>query len=294
MKVFVTGASGFIGSAIVQELLSAGHQVIGLARSDDSAKTLTEKGIEVLRGNLEDLESLKKGAEKADGVIHTAFIHDFSNFAAAAATDKAAIEAMGSVLKGSNRPLLVTGGTAGLQPGNGNLITEDDAAPAQPRASESAAIALANSGINASAVRLPPSVHGVGDHHGFVPTLIKIAREKGVAAYVGEGNNRWPAVHCLDAARLFRLAIEKGAGGMRYNGIGDEGIFMHKIAEVIGQHLNVPVASKSLEEADAHFGWISRFSMIDAPSSNLKTKEFLGWEPIQTGLLEDVAENYFK
>ena len=294
MKVFVTGASGFVGSAIVDELMSAGHQVIGLARSDESANYLAEKGVEVLRGNLEDLNSLKQGAEKSDAVIHAGFIHDFANFAASVAIDKIAIETIGSVLKGSHRPLLVTGGMAGVKPGNGSLITEEDAAPSQPRASEATAMALAEAGVAASVVRLPPSVHSEKDKHGFVPTLIRIAREKGLSAYVGDGSNRWPAVHVSDAAHLYRLAIEKGAGGMRYNVIGDEGVLMSKIAEVIGQCLNLPVASKTPEEADAHFGWMSRFIVIDAPSASEKTREFLGWKPVEIGLIEDMVENYFK
>lgn len=292
MKVFVTGASGFIGSAIVQELLNAGHQVIGLARSDESAKALQDCGAEVLRGSLEDTDSLKKGAGSSDGVIHAAFIHDFSKFEAAAATDKAAIEAIGSVMAGSRRPLIVTGGLAGIKPGSGGLVTEDDAAPAFPRASEATALALAESGIAASVIRLPPSVHDKGDG-GFIPALIGIAKQKGVSAYVGDGSNQWPAVHRADAARLYRLALEKGAGGKRYNGIGDSGIPVREIAEAIGKHLNFPVVSKTAEEATAHFGWMGRFIVLDAPSSAKQTEEFLGWRPTGIGLLEDMNENYF-
>ncbi|GAB3940567.1 SDR family oxidoreductase [Spirosoma harenae] len=291
MRVFVTGASGFIGSAIVQELITAGHQVVGLARSDKSAEALFKAGADVLRGSLEDPDSLKKGAAEADGVIHTAFIHDFNQYLAAAETDKQAIDAIGSVLAGSDRPFIVTGGILGLRT-DGNFITEDDPAPGFPRASETTAIALADAGVHASVIRLPPSVHDAGDQ-GFVPFIINTARKKGVSAYVGDGSNRWPAVHRLDAAHLFRLALEKGATGARYNAIGDEGIPVHEIAEVIGKHLNVPVVSISREEAAGHFEWMSRFIVFDSPAASPKTKSQLGWEPTNTGLLEDLAKHYF-
>lgn len=291
MRVFVTGASGFIGSAIVRELLAAGHQVVGLARSDASAQALTEAGLDVLRGSLEDLNSLKEGAANADGVIHTAFIHDFSQYEAAAVTDKAAIEAMGSVLAGSNRPLIVTAGTAGLN-GAGELITEDDPAPAGPRASEVTGLSVAQLGVRASVVRLPPSVHDRGDR-GFVPTLINIARNKGVSAYVGDGSNRWPAVHRLDAAHLFRLALERGMAGTRYHGVADEGIPVRQIAEVIGRHLNLPVVSVSPDEAADHFGWMGRFIVINSPSSSAKTREQLGWQPTHPNLIEDLEMGHY-
>ncbi|GAB3705757.1 SDR family oxidoreductase [Spirosoma flavus] len=291
MRVFVTGASGFIGSAIVQELLNAGHQIVGLARSEESAQSLTKAGAEVLRGTLEDLDSLKKGAANADGVIHTAFIHDFSNYVAAAQTDKRAIEAIGSVLAGSDHPFVVTAGILGLRT-DGGFITEDDFAPQGGRASEAAAMSQAEAGVRASVIRLPPSVHDAGDY-GFVPFIINTARKKGVSAYVGDGNNRWPAVHRLDAAKLFRLALEKGATGARYNAIGDEGIPLREIAEVIGRHLNVPVVSISPEEAASHFDWMSRFITFDSPATCTKTKADLGWEPIHPGLIDDLNQGHY-
>ncbi|GAB4022635.1 SDR family oxidoreductase [Spirosoma koreense] len=292
MRVFVTGASGFVGSAVVQELLSAGHQVIGLARSEESAQSLTKAGAEVLRGSLEDLDSLKKGAAEADGIIHTAFIHDFSNYIAAAETDKRAIEAIGSVLTGSDRPFVVTGGILGLRT-DSNFTTEDDPAPGFPRASEATAMALAEAGVHASVIRLSPSVHDAGDY-GFIPILINTARQKGVSAYVGEGSNRWPAVHRLDAARLYRLALEKGAVGARYNAIGDTGIPIREIAEVIGQQLNLPVVSIAPDEAAGHFGWMGRFIAFDNPATSLKTQQQLGWEVTHPGLIDDLNQgDYF-
>lgn len=292
MRVFLTGASGFIGSAIVQELISAGHQVVGLVRSEASAKILTEAGAEPLMGSLDDLDGLKRGAEAADAVIHTAFIHDFSNYAASAQADKQAIETLGAALAGSNRPLIVTGGVLGLTPGHGDLITEDDAAAPMPRASEASAMALTDSGIRTGVIRLAPSVHGPNDH-GFVPTLIQVAREKGVSAYIGDGSNRWPAVHRLDAARLYRLAIEKGTVGSRYNGIAEEGIPFREIAEAIGKQLNVPVVSISPDEAAGHFGWIGNFAKFNSPVSNQKTREQLGWEPTHPGLIEDLNAGFY-
>ncbi|WP_420148370.1 SDR family oxidoreductase [Spirosoma sp.] len=291
MRVFVTGASGFIGSAIVQELIKAGHQVVGLARSEESAQSLTKAGANVLRGSLEDPDCLKKGAAAADGVIHTAFIHDFSNYLAAAETDKRAIEAIGSVLTGSERPLVVTGGILGIRT-DGSLITEDDPAPGFPRASEAAAMSLAEKGVRASVIRLPPSVHDAGDY-GFVPFIINTARKKGVSAYVGNGHNRWPAVHRLDAAHLFRLALEKGAAGARYNAIGDEGIPVREIAEVIGKQLNLPVDSITPEDAAGHFDWMSRFIVFDSPATSLKTSQQLNWQPTHRGLIDDLNAGYY-
>jgi nucleoside-diphosphate-sugar epimerase len=295
MRVFVTGATGFIGSAIVRELIDAGHNVLGLARSDSSAAALDTAGAKVLRGSLEDLDSLKKGATASDGVIHTAFIHDFSNFEANCETDRRAIEALGSALAGSDKRLIVTSGT-GLITTPGRLATEDDMpATSIPRvASEQAADTESRRGVHVSVVRLPPSVHGDGDH-GFVPRLIEIAREKRVSAYVGDGLNRWPAVHRLDAAHLYRLALERGDDGARYHGIGDEGVPTREIAGIIGRRLNLPVIAKAPEEAAEHFGWIAHFFALDCPSSSAQTQQRLGWRPTQPGIIVDLDEGrYFE
>jgi nucleoside-diphosphate-sugar epimerase len=293
MRVFVTGATGFIGTAIVRELIDAGHQVLGLARSEASAKALATAGAGVHRGSLEDLESLRAGAAAADGVIHTAFIHDFANYGPAAEADRVAIETLGAALVSSHRPLIVTSGTL-LAQRQGPLATEEDANnPNFPRKSEEVALLLAARGVHASVLRLPPSVHGKGDH-GFVPHLINIAREKGESAYVGDGLNHWPAVHRLDAAHLYRLALEKNAAGATYHGVADEGVTTREIAELIGRRLNVPVVSKSREEAADHFGWMARFFAIDGPASSALTQKRLGWQPVQPGLIADLnAEHYF-
>ncbi|MGI4871259.1 MAG: SDR family oxidoreductase [Janthinobacterium lividum] len=290
MRVFVTGASGFVGSAVVQELLGAGHQVLGLARSEESAQALTAAGAEVLRGNLSDLDSLRRGAAAADGVIHLAFVHDFANYAAAGQTDKLAIEVMGEALAGSGRPLIATSGLAGFSLGRPAL--ETDVPAPSPRVSEPTALTQAAQGVRAAVVRLAASVHDAGDY-GFVPTLLNIARQTGVAAYVGDGSNRWPAVHRLDAARLFRLALEQGTAGSCYHGVADEGIPLRDIAVVIGRHLNVPVVSKSVEEATEHFGWMARFASMDLAGSSALTQQQLGWEPTHKSLLEDLEQNYF-
>jgi nucleoside-diphosphate-sugar epimerase len=298
MRVFVTGATGFIGSAIVRELLEAGHAVVGLARSDQAAANLAAAGAAVHRGSLSDLDSLRAGAAAADGVIHTAYIHDFSatgDPAGAARTDGQAIQALGETLAGSGRPLVVASGSALLAPGR--LATEADNLPddlPHPRVSEQAAVQFAGRGVRVSVMRLPPSVHGQGDH-GFVPALIGIARAKGLAAYVGDGSNRWAAVHRFDAARLFRLALEAAPAGARLHAVGDEGVPFRDIAEVIGQHLNLPLTSISREEADGHFGGFARFASIDVPASSALTQQRFGWRPVQPGLIADLDEgHYFK
>ena len=293
MRIFVTGATGFVGSAIVPELIGAGHQVLGLARSDAAAASLTAAGAEVQRGSLDDLESLRSGASAADAVIHAGFIHDFANYAAAAETDRRAIEAIGAVLTGSDRPFVVTSGTALTAPGR--LATEQDAANSTfPRKSEEAAASATGRGVPVSVLRLPPSVHGVGDH-GFVPLLIRIAREKGVSAYVGEGLNRWPAVHRLDAARLYRLVLEKRHTAPRYHAVADEAAPFREIAQVIGRRLNIPVVSKSPQEAEAHFGWFAHFVGLDCPASSAWTQSHLGWRPTQASLIPDIDQaSYFE
>jgi nucleoside-diphosphate-sugar epimerase len=291
MRVFVTGASGFIGSAVVSELIDAGHQVLGLARSASSADVVEAAGAHVHRGDLEDLESLRAGAESADGVIHLAFNHDFTDYAGAAETDRRAIDTLGAVLAGSDRPFVVTSGLAGFA--FGRTMTEDDAAdPDSPRASEHAALAFASRGVRVAVLRLPPSVHGEGDH-GFVPRLIDIAREKGVSAYPGDGSNRWPAVHRFDAARLFRLALESAPAGARLHAIGDEGLPVRDIAGTIGRHLSLPVTALAPETAADHFGWLGVFFSLDVPASSALTRERLGWRPTQTGLLDDLEEGHY-
>lgn len=296
MRVFVTGATGFIGSAVVKELIEAGHQVLGLARSDTGAQSLLASGAQVHRGSLEDLDTLRSGAAAADGAIHTAFIHDFSKFKENCEIDRRAIETLGSALAGSDRPLIVTSGTALLPAGQ---LALEETSPATgpgavPRiASEEAARMLAARGVRVSIVRLPPSVHGDGDH-GFVPRLIAIAREKGAAAYVGEGRNRWPAVHRLDAAHLYRLVLEKRPPAMTFHGVADEGVPMREIAQVISRRLNIPLVGLSPEKAAEHFGWIAHFAAIDNPASSKRTQELLDWQPKQPGLIADLDRpNYF-
>jgi len=298
MRVFVTGATGFIGSAVVRELLDAGHQVVGLARSDKAAASLAAVGARAHRGSLDDPASLSAGAASADGVIHTAYIHDFSataNPADAAAADGRAIEALGEALIGSGRPLVVA---SGLPPAAepGKVVTEQDEAPANshyPRVSELAAIPFAQRDVRVAVVRLPFSVHGPGDPH-FITALIGVARDKGLSAYVADGSNRWPAVHRLDAARLLRLALESAPAGTLLNAVGDDGVPFRDIAEVIGRHLDVPVASLSPQEAASHFGmpWVI-FAQLDLTASSALTQERFGWHPSHPGLIADLDDGHY-
>lgn len=288
MRIFVTGATGFVGSAVVQELLAHGHQVLGLSRSDAGADQLNAAGAEVVRGTLDDHDVLARSAAASDGVIHTAFNHDFSKFVENAQQDRRAIEILGGALEGSTKPILVTSGTAMLAVGR--VATEEDRpSGASPRMSELAADDLVARGVRASIVRLAPTTHGAGDH-GFVPMLINLAREKGVAAYIGQGDNPWSAVHRGDAARLYRLAIERGAGGERYHAVAEEAVPFKSIAAAIGKGLGVPVESRPAE----HFGWFAMFAGMDAATSAAWTRETLGWAPTGPSLMEDLdTAGYF-
>jgi nucleoside-diphosphate-sugar epimerase len=295
MRVFVTGSTGFIGSALVPELINAGHEVLGLARSDAGAQSLIAAGAEVHRGNLEDLESLRSGAAKSDGVIHTAFDHDFSKFVANCEKDRRAIGALGSALIGSDRPLLITSGTGMGAAAPGQPATEDHFDPKHPNpraASEIAGAAELARGVNVVVLRLS-QIHNTFKQ-GLITPAIDVARAKGVSAYIGDGLNRWPAAHVLDTARLYRLALEKRAAGARYNAVAEEGVTVREIAEVIGRGLNVPVVSISAEQAASHFGWLAPFAGWDLPASSALTQKRLGWHPTGPGLIADLEQmRYF-
>jgi nucleoside-diphosphate-sugar epimerase len=290
MRVFVTGATGFIGSAVVKELIAAGHQVLGLCRSDDKAPALAAAGAEVHRGRLEDPDSLREGAARSDGVIHLAFNHDFSQYAANCEDDRRVIEALGSALAGSDRPLIVTSGTGMASTSPGRPATEDGEAMSSkeiPRAaSEEAAASVAANGVNVSVVRLP-QVHDTA-RQGLVSPAIEIFREKGACAYIGDGQNRWPAAHVLDTARLYRLAIEKAAPGAKYHAVAEEGVPMRDIAEAIGRRLKLPVKSIAPEEAPTWFGWLAMFAGHDVPASSEQTRQRLGWRPTGPGMIADL------
>ncbi|APR76014.1 Nucleoside-diphosphate-sugar epimerase [Minicystis rosea] len=294
MRIFVTGASGFVGSAVVRELTSAGHDVVGLARSDAAAQAVTEAGAVVYRGDLGRPESLERGVSEADAVIHTGFNHDFSKFKANCENDRKVIDALGSALAGSRRPLLVTS-AIGVLPAE-NVVTEQtmprSPSPNPRVATEEAVRALIDRGVNVSVVRLPASTHGEGDH-GFVPILIKLARDKGASAYVGEGLNRWPAVHRFDAAKIYRLALERATPGAYYHAVAEAGVPFREIAQVIGRRLKVPVVAKSQDEADAHFTWFSHFAAMSVTASSDETQERLQWRPTQPGLIADLDQPHY-
>jgi nucleoside-diphosphate-sugar epimerase len=305
MRVFVTGASGWIGSAVVPELLGAGHQVVGLARSDTSADALTAAGAKVHRGTLDDLDTLRDAAGASDGVIHLAFKHDLAftgDFQGAADADRLAVDALGEALAGTDRPFLIASGTLGLAPGR--VATEQDGhgpaeatggfgrGPQTRRATAELALSLGSRGVRSSVVRLPPTNHGDGDN-GFIAALVGIAREKGVSGYIGDGTNRWPAVHRLDSARLFRLALEQAPAASTLHATAEEGVPVRDIAEVIGRHLDLPVVSVSPEDAGEHFAWLAGFLGADSPASSALTRELLGWQPTQPGLIADLDEGHY-
>ncbi|MEJ1970463.1 MAG: SDR family oxidoreductase [Rhizomicrobium sp.] len=294
MRVFITGAAGFIGTATTKELIANGHQVVGLARSDANAEALEKLGADVHRGSLEDLDSLRKGAKQADGTIHLAFIHDFAKFAENGQVDRRAIEAMGDVLDGTGKPFIVTSGTGLIAPGV--TITEDmrrDDTGFTPRVSEQAGLAYAKRGVRAMAIRLP-QVHGGDGKAGLINYLLDGARRKGAAAYVGDGSQRWAAAHRLDVVRLYRLALENGAADGIYHAVGEEGVPMRQIIEVIGRALNVPVVSIKPEDAGDYYGPLAMFAGLDMPASSALTQQLLGWKPNEIGLIADIGQpNYF-
>lgn len=295
MKVFVTGATGFIGSAVVKELLAAGHEVTGLARSEEAAQKVAALGAKVHRGDITDTASLQSGAAAADGIIHTGFIHDFSRFAEMCALDGKAIDAMGEVLIGSQRPIIITGGT-GVIVGD-RVVTENDGVEDQshPRAETERAVGrIVAKGVRASVVRLPPLCHGTGDTHGFLPILAGLAKEKGRSAMINGGTNIWPAVHRLDAARLYRLALESNpAGGTRFHAVAEEDNAFKTVATTIGERMHLPVVSLNPEEAAAHFGWFAHFAKFNNRVSADITKKTLGWNPVHPTLAEDMAADVY-
>lgn len=305
MRVFVTGASGWIGSAVVPELIERGHAVLGLARSEASARALGDAGAQVCRGTLDDLSVLRQAADGSDAVIHLAFKHDIAfsgDFRGAAEADRRAVETIAEALAGSNRPLVIASGLLGIAPGR--VVTEGDghrldpalsAAPAGPRTrweTSELVLSLAARGVRSSILRLPPTVHGDGDH-GFLATVVAIARAKGVSGYVGDGSMRWPAVHRLDAAPLFRLALEQAPAGSTLHAVGDEGVAIREIAEVISRHLNLPLMSIAAEGAAEHFTWLAPLLATDSPASSALTREQMGWQPTHSGLLEDLEEGHY-
>ncbi|MGI5441451.1 SDR family oxidoreductase [Streptomyces shenzhenensis] len=299
MRIFVTGASGWIGSALVPELIGAGHQVVGLARSDASAAALTAAGAETVRGTIDDLDVLASAAAASDGVVHLAFKHDIAfsgDFQGASDADRRAADTLGDALAGTDRPFVLASGLAGLKPGQvateRDMPTGDGSQAAARAATATAVLGLASRGVRSSVVRLSPTCHGDGDK-GFMATLVAIARATGVSGYLGDGANRWPAVHRLDAARLFRLAVEKAPAGTVLHGAAEEGVAIRDVAEVIGRHLEVPVAAVAPEAAAEHFAWLGGFLGLDAPTSSTLTRELLGWQPTHPGLLDDLDKGHY-